>query len=289
MALAADPTKRLFANQLRNGTVAVKLQPVAVVDPRRNDLWRHVVDAGGEHVAGHRAWGAHRRRLNCFHNMLQRQQRVPRCGRLLQRRQGERAHPAQVCSRVQARRLVQRVQQPNRVVGEHPAVHRQQPHALRVLPGDLVKPIGVAQDLLVRGNPRLLPTRTGVVQIACLLDAHLEPAQELQVGTPLRRQSHPRRCQFLHVVAQRLRQVRSRFLEDVIDYRPRIGVVASLLLNCVRNKNPASQPERRQHRPQARIGSTHLPQARQLGVQPLALPHGGDAKLGLYAPQRGVE
>ena len=77
VALAADPPKRLLSNQLRNGTVAVKLQPVAVVDPRRNDLWRHVVDAGGEHVAGDGAWRAHRRRLNRFHNMLQRQQRVP--------------------------------------------------------------------------------------------------------------------------------------------------------------------------------------------------------------------
>ncbi len=77
MALAADPPKRLFANQLRNGTVAVKLQPVAIVDPRRNDLWRHVINAGGKHVAGDRAWRAHRRRLDRFHYMLQRQQRVP--------------------------------------------------------------------------------------------------------------------------------------------------------------------------------------------------------------------
>ena len=38
VALAADPPKRLFANQIRNGTVPLKLQRVAVVDPRRNDL-----------------------------------------------------------------------------------------------------------------------------------------------------------------------------------------------------------------------------------------------------------
>ena len=83
--------------------------------------------------------------------------------------------------------------------------------------------------------------------------------------------------------------MRRRVLEDVVDDRPRVGVVAGLLLNRVRNKNPARQPERCQHRPQARIGPTHLPQTRQFSVQPLALPPGGEAKLGFDAAQRGVE